>query len=82
MGDMGDFYRAWDEEKKARRNRNMQEFSPESWTKHTEYHYSKIVEGHRLDYWPSKKKWMYKGKVSTGNVAEFIAAREKEDSPI
>ncbi len=36
------------------------------WTEHTKYHWSRTVDGHRLDYWPSRKKWQYKGKVKRG----------------
>ena len=36
------------------------------WTKHTEYHWSRIVDGHRLDYWPSRKKYRFKGKTRRG----------------
>ena len=36
------------------------------WTEHTEHHWSRMVDGHRLDYWPSRKKWQYRGKVRRG----------------
>ena len=43
------------------------------WTRHTEYHWSRTVAGDRLDYWPSRKKFQYRGKVMRGDVAAFIA---------
>ena len=46
------------------------------WVKHTEFHWSRTVAGKRLDYWPSRKKWQYKGKISRGDVAKFIAQEE------
>lgn len=36
------------------------------WTKHTNYHWSRIAHGKRLDYWPTRKKWQYDGKVWRG----------------
>jgi hypothetical protein len=36
------------------------------WTKHTEYHWSRIAQGKRLDYWPSRKKFQIDGKVFRG----------------
>jgi hypothetical protein len=36
------------------------------WTKHTQWHWSRTVEGQRLDYWPSRKKFQYKGTVYRG----------------
>jgi len=41
------------------------------WTKHTQWHWSRMIEGHKLDYWPSKRKWQYRGKVSTGDITRF-----------
>lgn len=46
------------------------------WTKHTQYHWSRIVSGERLDYWPSRKKWQHKGKIQRGDVGRFIAKIE------
>ena len=43
------------------------------WIKHTDYHWSRNVAGSRLDYWPSRKKFMHKGKVQRGDVFKFIA---------
>ena len=45
------------------------------WTKHTEFHWSRKVNGHRLDYWPSRKKFQFKGKVSRGNVSDFLKSQ-------
>ena len=36
------------------------------WTKHTQWHWSRIVDGQRLDYWPSRKKFQYKGTIHRG----------------
>lgn len=44
------------------------------WTHHTDYHWSRKVAGKTLDYWPSRKKFMYDGKVKRGDVMRFIAA--------
>jgi hypothetical protein len=36
------------------------------WTKHTQWHWSRTVDGQRLDYWPSRKKFQYKGTIHRG----------------
>lgn len=36
------------------------------WTKHTAFHWSRTVDGARLDYWPSRKKFQYRGRVMRG----------------
>lgn len=46
------------------------------WTKHTQFHWSRMVAGFRLDYWPSRKKFQYRGKVRRGDVNHFIRCKE------
>lgn len=43
------------------------------WTKHTEYHWSRMVNGERLDYWPSRKKFQWRGQVRRGDVMKIVA---------
>ena len=42
------------------------------WTKHNEFHWSRMLAGKKLDYWPSRKKWQYGGKVKRGDVYAFM----------
>ena len=42
------------------------------WVKHTDYHWSRTVNNSRLDYWPSRKKYQYKGMIMRGDVMKFI----------
>lgn len=68
---------------KQSRQQNLEEADPNGWKIHTFWHWSKILNGHKLDYWPSKKKYMYRGKVKTGDVLEFIKRNTKpDDAPI
>jgi hypothetical protein len=48
------------------------------WTKHTEFHWSRSVNGERLDYWPSRKKFQYRGQVRRGNVMRIIKTSNQE----
>lgn len=45
------------------------------WVKHTPHHWSRMVGGHRLDYWPSRKKFQYQNKVQRGDVMRFIRSK-------
>lgn len=45
------------------------------WTKHTEYHWSRALNGERLDYWPSRKKFQFRGKVVRGLGAMYSVIR-------
>lgn len=42
------------------------------WKKHTPFHWSRTVHGQRLDYWPSRKKFMYRTKMHHGDVLKFM----------
>lgn len=43
-----------------------------NWTKHTSHHWSRSLDGERLDYWPSRNKYMFRGRVMRGDVMTFI----------
>lgn len=42
------------------------------WVKHTEYHWSRFINGERLDYWPSRNKFQWRGKVRRGDVMSIV----------
>lgn len=46
------------------------------WVKHTEFHWARMVAGHKLDFWPSKQKFQYRGKIRHGDVYQFIKRQE------
>lgn len=48
------------------------------WTKHTQWHWSRAVNGERLDYWPSRKKFQWRGKVLRGLAAMQKIIEEKK----
>ncbi len=48
------------------------------WTKHTLWHWSRDLNGKKIDFWPTKDKWLYDGKVMTGDVDKFIAKISKQ----
>ena len=72
MGDMGEVFNAMREMDAERRSRNLAAADPTGWTIHTEYHWSRDLGGSRLDYWPSRNKFQWRGKVMTGDVTGFI----------
>lgn len=49
------------------------------WTKHTPWHWQRHVGDKLLDYWPSKRKWQFDGRVINGtdrDLVRFIAKRQ------
>lgn len=64
---------------RARFLKSAKEQDDGGWTKHTEYHWSRMINGTQLDYWPSRKKYRYKGQTKRGNVYAFIKQQEKKN---
>lgn len=77
MGDMGEMFNAMRDADKERRERNLATANPDGWKQHTEYHWSRVLQGKRLDYWPSRNKFQHNGRIMTGNVDGYIRKREK-----
>ena len=61
---------------RARFLNQAKEDNDDGWTVHTDFHWSRMVAGQRLDYWPSRKKYQYAGRVMRGDVMAFIAKKE------
>ncbi|RUR52734.1 hypothetical protein [Vreelandella populi] len=77
MSELGEIFRALDEHHKERKRKNLEKADPTGWTQHTEYHWSRMLNGKRLDYWPSTTRFMYQGKTHRGDVMGFIRKREE-----
>lgn len=60
---------------RARAMAEAQAVDDGGWTKHTPHHWSRAIAGQRLDYWPSRRKFAFAGKVRRGDVQAFIRAR-------
>lgn len=52
---------------------------PEGWTKHTQWHWSRILNGKKLDFWPTKDKWRYEDQNYFGDVDKFIEIRTNQN---
>lgn len=79
MSDRDPIYDAMKAHSKEKFNQDRERFLAQAiakneggWTAHTLYHWSRYVAGERLDYWPSRNKYQYKGKVMRGDVDAFI----------
>ena len=78
-GDVGDDFNAHREFMREKRAANLGSAEsaewPVCWTVHTPHHWSCSLAGSRLDYWPSRNKFQYRGKIMTGGVMGFINKR-------
>ena len=76
MGDMAEDFKFLKQLNKDRKKRNLESASKDGWNFHTEWHWSRTLNGKRLDYWPSKNKFQYDGKIMCGDVDGFIRKRQ------
>lgn len=68
---------AMKQERKAKRAARRAAFDPgPEWTRYSDTHYMRMLNGDRLDYWPGPMKWQYRGRYYTGDVFGFIRNRE------
>lgn len=58
--------------RKKQGSKNLKRADPTGWTQHTKWHWSRDFGGARLDYWPSRNKWMFGGEVMTGDVQAWM----------
>ncbi len=72
MSDVSDDFKALQEINNEIKKSNLENANRDGWTIHTKYHWSRIIKGKQLNYWPSKNKFQYDGIVMRGDVLEFI----------
>lgn len=53
MGDMAEVFNAMKTATKKKRSERLKSTSDEGWSKHTDYHWYRTIDGVRLNYWPS-----------------------------
>jgi hypothetical protein len=69
-------FRLIKEERQEKRRSRREAFNGgEGWTRHHETHWSYVLHGERLDYWPGPQRFRWKGKTMNGDVLQFIAKR-------
>lgn len=76
MSEIGEAFAAKKHADRERRERNLAQADPTGWKQHTQWHWSRDLNGKRLDYWPSRNKFMYDGRVMQGDIKGFIRKRE------
>lgn len=68
-----------DQRKQVRRQRRDAFTGGPGWVCHCETHWSYLLDGDRLDYWPGTMRFRWRGKTMNGDVLSFIAKREKPE---
>jgi len=72
-------FKALKEDRKEKKKNRLEGACSKGWDKHTPYHWSRFVDGKKMDYWPSTGTVMYKGKrtsISSKKVQKLIGEVE------
>lgn len=80
MGEVGEYWRDHKEYMRGVRKKNLEREMPllmSGWTKHDDYHFSGTLQGKRIDYWPTRNRFQYEGKVMCGGIEGFIKKHDK-----
>lgn len=62
MSDMGDMWREVKKRQQEKRWNRLETADDTGWSKHSIYHWYRMVNGEKLDYWPSTGRCRYKGR--------------------
>ena len=84
MSDASEMWRDWNAATKEKRATQLAESDTTGFIKHTNYHFSQDVAGHRLDWWPSTRRWQYKQHIYYGTADAlhgFIRNKIKQTPP-
>tara|TARA_R110000850_G_scaffold273054_1_gene408797 strand:+ start:2029 stop:2271 length:243 start_codon:yes stop_codon:yes gene_type:complete len=80
MGDMAEVFNAMKQHKKESRAARFEAANDEGWEKHSDHHWYRIINGKKMNYWPSsglvmigKKRMNINGK----RVKEMLAKESK-----
>lgn len=60
------------QKKRERRDRRLSNTSDIGWSKHTDTHWYRMVDGEKMHYWPSGNKWLYRGVYYRGALPKKL----------
>jgi hypothetical protein len=67
MGDMAEIFNGMREATKQHRAEMLAKANTEGWTKHTDWHFSRMFGTKRMDWWPSGGKAKFDGRMIYGH---------------
>lgn len=67
MSDMGEMFSAMRGATQQHRREMLAKADTAGWHCHTEYHFSRVFDGERMDWWPSGGKAQFKGQMIYGH---------------
>lgn len=80
MGDMGEALNALKDYRKQERKKRLESANPDGWSQHTEHHWYRIIDGRKINYWPSSGLVMIGKKRFNINSKKIQSLIGQEDN--
>lgn len=79
------FFKEREQLRKERRARRLTTTDDFGWSKHTDTHWYRTLTdnfglSHKLHYWPSANKWLFRGKYYRGGLPKFLLEQVEADN--
>lgn len=68
------------EQRRERRSKRLKSTDDFGWSKHTDTHWYRMIDGEKLHYWPSANKWLYMGRYYRGGLPAWIGRKIDADN--
>lgn len=78
MDDTIDFFLERRRRRQERRAARLASTDDTGWSKHTVHHWYLMIDGKKLDYWPSSNKWQFDGQWYRGGLPRWLSDKIKE----
>lgn len=75
-----EIFKELEEKRRKRRAKRLANTSEFGWSKHTETHWYRFIDGEKLHYWPSANKWLYMGRYYRGGLPGGLKEKIDEDN--
>jgi hypothetical protein len=61
-------FKELEKQRKDRRAKRLSAADDFGWSKHSDTHWYRFLNGEKLHWWPSANKWLYRGKYYRGGL--------------
>lgn len=75
-----EYFKDRERERQERRNKRLSRADDFGWSKHSDTHWYRMIEGEKLHWWPSANKWLYRGRYYRGALPKELGDKVSEDN--
>lgn len=68
------------EQRRQRRAKRLNAADDFGWSKHSDTHWYRMIDGEKLHWWPSANKWLYRGRYYRGGLSRELGEKIDADN--